>query len=143
MKQRKEGLLTARDETSAQQRYTQLGCAVCRNRPHGDGEDDGIMLWNPYAYVCWAAVAIGRRHDCPVPLPTGKKDIQLAAAGSLTKPYRTPDIAVYMDAIDQQASIRRQDLSYLYSKTRFSRGKDDAASYCQLIMVCNKPKSTE
>jgi len=29
MKQRKEGL-TARDETSAQQRYTQFGCAVCR-----------------------------------------------------------------------------------------------------------------
>ncbi len=29
MKQRKEGL-TARDETSARQRYTQLGCAVCR-----------------------------------------------------------------------------------------------------------------
>jgi hypothetical protein len=26
---RKEGL-TARDETSVQQRYTQLGCAVCR-----------------------------------------------------------------------------------------------------------------
>lgn len=62
MEQQKEGLLTPRNETSAQQRYTQLGCAVCRNRPHGDGDGDGIMLWNPYACAFWAAVAIGRRH---------------------------------------------------------------------------------
>lgn len=64
------------------------------------GDNDGIILWNPYACVCWAPVAIGRRHNCPIQLPAGKKDIQLAAAGSLTKPYRTPFIAVYMDAID-------------------------------------------
>ena len=58
----KVGLLTARGETSAQRRYTRLGCAVCRNRPHGDGDSDGIILWNLYTRACWAAVAIGCKY---------------------------------------------------------------------------------
>lgn len=61
-----EGMLTTRDETSGQRRYARLGCVVCRivNRSHGDGDGDGdcIILWNPYARVYWAAMAIGRRH---------------------------------------------------------------------------------
>ncbi len=47
MKQRKEGL-TARDETSARQRYTQLGCAVCRIIRHRDAKRSLQASWQPH-----------------------------------------------------------------------------------------------
>lgn len=39
-------------EPSALQRYTKLGCVVSNSRPHGDGDGDAIISWNPYACVC-------------------------------------------------------------------------------------------